>query len=663
MEVLDEICSIMISQKINFYIWKFLMGKIKITLPDGSKKEFDKGVTSHDVAKDIGERLAKAVLAARVNGDLRDAYILLEEDSSLELITSSSEDGLKILRHTAAHVMAQAIVSLWPETKLAIGPTVENGFYYDVDSPHVFTPEDFAEIEKKMKEIIAASLPIRRREMKTEEALEYFKNKKDPYKQELISDLMAKENPEKVSVYRQGDFEDLCRGPHLSNTGLIKAFKITSLAGAYWRGDETRQQLQRIYGTAFFSKKELSEHMKALEEAKKRDHRLLGRTLDLFSFHPESPGNVFFHRGGMVIYNRLVEYIRKILRQQNYDEIMTPQILDVELWKRSGHYDNYREAMYFVDMDGRPSAVKPMNCPGHLLIYKTAKRSYRELPLKFAELGTVHRHEKSGVTHGLMRVRKFTQDDAHIFCTEEQIESEVALLVETIIKMYRDFGFEKIDIRLSTRPDKSIGSDDVWDKAERALTGALEKLKIDFKEAAGDGAFYGPKIDFEVFDALGRAWQLGTIQLDFSMPERFNLEYTGADGEPHRPVMIHRAVYGSLERFIGVLVEHYGGNFPLWLAPVQAKILSVSEKHIDYANKVYENLKDRDVRVQIDIRDQKLGYKIREAELQKCPYMLIVGEKEVSEESVSVRSRVDKTQKPMKLSDFIEKIVKEGKML
>lgn len=631
------------------------MDKIVIFLPDGSQLEYPRGVEVAQVARDISPRLYKDAVAAKVNGRLVDLATPLEEDSELEVLTFASEEGQRVFRHTSSHILAQAVKRLYPEAKFAIGPAIENGFYYDFDVPESFTPQDLEKIEAEMKKIVAADYPIVREEVSREEALAFFAEQGEKYKEELIRDL-----PEdvQVSLYRQGEFVDLCAGPHAPSTGKIKAIKLTSVAGAYWRGDENREMLQRIYGTSFPKQKELDEHLKMLEEAAKRDHRKLGRELDLFSIHEEGPGFPFFHPKGMIIRNELESFWREVHTRWGYQEIKTPIILREDLWKQSGHWDHYKENMYFTEIDEQAYAIKPMNCPGGILVYKNRPHSYREFPLRMAELGLVHRHELSGVLHGLMRVRSFTQDDAHIFLLPEQIKDEIINVIELTDYLYRVFGFD-YHVELSTKPEKAMGSEEDWENATQALREALEEKGIEYKVNEGDGAFYGPKIDFHLKDCLGRTWQCGTIQLDFQMPERFELEYTGEDGEKHRPVMIHRTCLGSIERFIGILIEHYAGAFPTWLAPVQVKILPITDRHLDYCRQLAEEYKEHGIRVEVDERNEKVGYKIREAQLNKIPYMLIVGDKEVEEGTVSVRARSQGDIGAMAADRFLELIKEE----
>ncbi len=629
----------------------------KLLFPDDSIREFPPGTAVVDIVEEALPRFKKRAVAARLGEKLVDLAAQLpesEEAIPFEIITLDSPEGTDVLRHTAAHIMAQAVKRLWPEARIAIGPTIENGFYYDFDLPEAFTPEELEKIEAEMKKIIAENLPLQREELASEEAISLFKQLNEPYKIELIEDL---DSPV-VSVYRQGEFVDLCRGPHLPATGMVKAFKLQSVAGAYWRGDSNKPMLQRIYGTAFPKQSQLDEHLKMLEEAAKRDHRKLGQQLDLFSIHEEGPGFPFFHPKGMVLKNQLIEFWREEHRKAGYQEIQTPMILSEELWHKSGHWDHYKENMYFTKIDDHDFAIKPMNCPGGILMYKRQLHSYRDLPIRMGELGLVHRHELSGTLHGLMRVRAFTQDDAHIFMLPKQIEEEIAAVVRLVDKFYRLFGFS-YHVELSTRPEKALGSEEIWDKATRTLEATLQKLGQDYKVNEGDGAFYGPKIDFHLKDSIGRTWQCGTIQLDFMLPERFDLTYIGADGAKHRPVMIHRVIYGSIERFIAILTEHYAGAFPLWLAPVQVVVLPLGESQNAYAQEVKKQLEDSGLRVEVDARDEKLGYRIREAQLQKIPYMIILGPKEEEGKTLSVRSRKDGDLGTMDLEALTARLTEE----
>lgn len=628
-----------------------------ITLKDGSKKEYAEAKSVIDIAADISEGLARVACAGEINGETVDLRTVVDSDCELNILTFDSEGGKGAFRHTTSHIMAQAIKRLYPDVKLAIGPSIADGFYYDIDSDTPITAEDLEKIEAQMKKIVKEALPITRFTKPRNEAIEYFKEKNEPYKVELIEDL-----PEdaEISFYQQGEFVDLCAGPHLMNTKTVKAFKLTSLAGAYWRGSEKNKMLTRIYGTSFTKKADLEEYVTRLEEAKKRDHRKLGKELGLFMMREEGPGFPFFLPKGMVLKNTLLDYWREIHDKAGYVEISTPIMLSRHLWETSGHWDHYKENMYTTVIDETDFAIKPMNCPGGILVYKSEPRSYRDLPLRMGELGLVHRHEKSGQLHGLMRVRCFTQDDAHIFMTPEQIRDEIKGVAKLIDSVYQLFGF-KYHVELSTRPEDSMGSDEDWELATDGLRGALDDLGLDYVVNEGDGAFYGPKIDFHLEDSIGRTWQCGTIQLDFQLPLRFECEYIGADGEKHRPIMIHRVAFGSIERFIGILIEHFAGAFPTWLAPVQVKVLPISEKYMDYADKVLATLKDAGIRAEVDTRAEKIGYKIREARLQKIPYMLVVGAKEEEEGKVSVRSRFLGDEGSKDLDAFIEAILTEIK--
>ncbi|AAM24913.1 Threonyl-tRNA synthetase [Caldanaerobacter subterraneus subsp. tengcongensis MB4] len=626
-----------------------------ITLRDGTKREFEKGITVYEIAKSISDKLAREAVGGKFNGKIVELNTKIEEDGELEILTFEDEEGKKIYWHTSSHILAQAVKRLFKDVKLAIGPAIDNGFYYDFDTERPFTTEDFEAIEEEMNKIIKEDYKLERFVLSKEEAIKFMKEKDEPYKVELIEEIPE---GEEISFYKQGEFVDLCAGPHLPSTGMVKAIKLLSVAGAYWKGDEKNKMLQRIYGISFPKKSMLDEYLHMMEEAKKRDHRKLGKELDLFSIHPEGPGFPFFHPKGMIIRNILEDFWRKEHIKRGYQEIRTPIILNEELWKRSGHWDHYKENMYFTEIDGQTYAIKPMNCPGAMLVYKSTLRSYRDLPLRLCELGLVHRHELSGVLHGLMRVRSFTQDDAHLFMTPEQVEDEILGVINLVDYFYKIFGFE-YHVELSTRPENSMGTDEEWELATNALISALKRANLPYKVNEGEGAFYGPKIDFHLKDSIGRTWQCGTIQLDFQMPERFELEYIGPDGEKHRPIMLHRVIYGSIERFIGILTEHFAGAFPTWLAPVQVRVLPISEKHHEYARKVYERLQEHDIRVELDDRNEKIGYKIREAQLQKIPYMLIVGDREVEEGNVSLRSRKDGDLGPISLDNFIEKILKE----
>ena len=630
---------------------------IKIELKDGSNIEVEKESSVLDVAKKISEGLARVALAGIVNGEVKDLRYELNEDCKLEIVTFDNLEGKKAYWHTTSHIMAQAIKRIFPEVKLAIGPSIDNGFYYDFDVEKPFTEDDLAKIENEMKKIIKEDLAIERFTLPRDEAIKFMKEKQEPYKVELIEDLPE---DEEISFYKQGEFTDLCAGPHVMKTGSIKAVKLLTTSGAYWRGNEKNKMLQRIYGISYPKASQLEEYLNMLEEAKNRDHKKLGKELELFMMTGEGPGFPFFLPKGMVLRNILEDYWRKIHTLNGYQEVKTPVMLNEELWHRSGHWDHYKDNMYTTKIDEQDFALKPMNCPGGMLVYKSKMHSYKDLPIRMGELGLVHRHEKSGQLNGLFRVRCFTQDDAHIFCLPEQIESEIINLMHLINQVYSLFGFT-YTVELSTRPENSMGSDEEWATAENALKKALEHENMEYVINEGDGAFYGPKIDFHIKDSLGRDWQCGTIQLDFQMPERFDLTYIGQDGEKHRPVMLHRVVFGSIERFIGVLIEHYAGAFPTWLAPVQVKILTISDKQKAYANKIVEKLMNEGIRVELDDREEKIGYKIREAQLQKIPYMLIVGDKEVETNAVGVRARKDGDIGQMPIDEFICKIKAEIK--
>ena len=620
----------------------------KVKLPDGTILEAPDGATVSQFAEQIGAGLAKAALAGIVNGQKVDLTTPIIGEVDLQIITAKTPDGLELMRHSCAHIMAEAICKIWPKAKLVYGPAVRDGFYYDIDLDESIRPEDFEKIEKEMAALVAMDIPFERIELSREDALERVCG--DKYK----TDNIERAEGDVISFYKQGDgFEDLCRGPHVPSTSKVGEFKIMSVAGAYWHGDANEKMLQRVYGTTWPNKKELKAYLERLEEAKKRDHRILGKQLDLFSFHDEGPGFAFLHPNGMIVWNEIIDFWRGVHRRYEYKEIKTPIILNEELWHRSGHWDNYKENMYFTSVDNVDYAIKPMNCPGGLLVYKSQKHSYREFPMRVAELGLVHRYEPSGQMHGLVRVRQFTQDDAHIFCMPEQIEAEIIGVIDLLMEMYKAFGFDEYHIELSTRPEKSIGSDQMWETATNALKAALEHKGIDYQLNPGDGAFYGPKIDFHIEDCLNRSWQLGTIQLDFSMPERFELVYTDKDNTEKTPVMIHRAILGSLERFLGILIEHYGGNMPLWLAPEQIRILPISEKTFEYSSEVFNQLKQAGFRVEVDESDEKIGAKIAKSHADKIPYMLVLGPKEAEAGQVAVRYRQSKTTKTMSLNDFI----------
>jgi threonyl-tRNA synthetase len=628
---------------------------IKVTLKGGIVKEFEKGISIKQIAESISSGLARVALAGVVDGQTKDLDYKLEKDCTLSIVTFEDDEGKYAFRHTSSHVLAQAVKRLFPNAKLAIGPAIKDGFYYDFDVEKPFTPEDISKIEEEALKIVKEDLKLERFELPRAEAVKFMQEKGEPYKVELINDLPDEST---ISFYRQGDFVDLCAGPHIPNTARIKAIKLLSVAGAYWRGSEKNKMLQRIYGVSFEKKSELDEYIFRLEEAKKRDHRKLGKELDLFAIMDEGPGFPFFMPKGMVLRNILEDFWRKEHRENGYQEIKTPIILNEDLWHRSGHWDHYKENMYFTKIDEGDYAVKPMNCPGGMLVFKRKIHSYRDLPQRMGELGLVHRHELSGALHGLMRVRCFTQDDAHIFMTPDQIEQEIIGVINMIDHFYDVFGF-KYNVELSTRPESSMGSEEQWELATNSLKNALEKNDIKYKINEGDGAFYGPKIDFHLEDSIGRTWQCGTIQLDFQMPERFDLSYVGSDGEKYRPVMIHRVIFGSIERFIAILTEHFAGAFPAWIAPVQVKILPVLDKHVDYAKDLEKKLTAKGIRVEMDLRNEKIGYKVREAQLEKVPYMLVIGDKEIDAGLVAVRSRKDGDLGQVKVDEFIAKLSKE----
>jgi threonyl-tRNA synthetase len=641
------------------------MSSVNIILPDQRVLEFDQEPTVLDVANRIGPGLAKATLGAKINGnpEVVDFRRKLSDGTRLEIVTTKSPEANEVIRHSGAHIMAQAVQEIWPDVKVTIGPVIENGFFYDFDSPRPFTPEDLEKIEKKMTEIIARDLPLEREEWDADQAIETFVKMGESYKKEIIEELKAK-GETKVGIYKQGGWFDLCRGPHVKSTGQVKAVKVLSLAGAYWRGDEKRPQLQRVYATAFQDKKELQEYLTRLEEAKKRDHRKIGKELGLFMFHQYAPGAPFFTGRGSVVYNELVNYIRDEYSKTGYQEVITPQIFNVDLFKTSGHYDNYRENMYFtqvVEKDETESSMKPMNCPGHCLMFAAERHSYRELPIRMADFGRLHRFERSGVMHGLTRVRTFCQDDAHIFCTQDQMQGEIADFMALAKRVYAKLGMPNFKVLVATRPESRMGSDEVWDRAENSLMEALKSLDIPFDVSPGEGAFYGPKVEIHFVDAIGRSWQLGTIQVDFNLPNSFNLEYIGEDNAAHRPVMLHRAILGSLERFIGIYIEHCAGHFPTWLAPQQVAILNVTERQADYCRELTAVLKAQGVRAEWDARNEKLGFKIREAQLMKMPYMLIIGDAEVEKNQISVRLRNGQTVNGLPKDAFIGAIVKEIK--
>jgi len=625
-----------------------------ITLPDGSRRAYDHPVTPAEIAADIGPGLARAMLAGKVDGKVVDADYPIDHDAEVAIVTDRDEEALELIRHDAAHVMAQAVQELYPGTQVTIGPAIEDGFYYDFARKEPFTPEDLKKIEDRMREIVGRDLPIRREVWDREEAKKVFSELGEHYKVEII-DAIPEDEP--VTVYRQGDWFDVCRGPHLPSTGkLPKAFKLMKLAGAYWRGDSNNEMLQRIYGTAWRNKKELKAYLHRLEEAEKRDHRKIGKALDLFHTQEEAPGMVFWHDKGWQIYLTVQEYVRVKLREHGYQEVHTPEIIDRSLWEKSGHWEKFGDMIFTTHSEHRDYAIKPMNCPAHVQIYNHGLRSYRDLPLRLAEFGSCHRNEPSGTLHGLMRVRNFVQDDAHIFCTEEQILDEVSAFIDLLFEVYRDFGFDEVLIKLSTRPEKRVGSDELWDKAEKALADALDHKGLEWELQPGEGAFYGPKIEFSLKDCLGRVWQLGTIQLDFSMPERLGAHYIAEDNSKQVPVMLHRAILGSLERFIGILLEHHAGALPVWLSPVQAVVMNITDKQAPYVEKVAEALKKQGFRVQTDLRNEKIGFKIREHTLQRVPYLLVTGDREVEEGTVAVRTRSGEDLGAMSVEAFIERL-------
>jgi threonyl-tRNA synthetase len=626
---------------------------VNITLPDGSVRSFEKAVSVAQVAASIGPGLAKAALAGRVNGKLVDTSFVMDADSQLAIVTDKDADGLDLIRHSTAHLLAYAVKELFPDAQVTIGPVIEDGFYYDFSYKRPFTPEDLEAIEKKMAELAKKDIPVERSVMPRDEAVQFFKGLGEHYKAEIIASIPSNED---ISLYREGDFIDLCRGPHVPSTGKLKHFKLMKLAGAYWRGDSRNEMLQRIYGTAWSSKDDLAAYLHRLEEAEKRDHRKLAKQLELFHMQDEAPGMVFWHPKGWVIWQQIEQYMRQKFVEHGYQEVRTPAVMDRSLWEKSGHWDNYRENMFTTASENRDYAVKPMNCPGHVQIFNSGLHSYRDLPLRLAEFGSCHRNEPSGALHGIMRVRGFTQDDAHIFCTEDQIEAEVADFIVMLQQVYADFGFNDVLVKLSTRPDKRVGSDESWDKAEAALASALDKNKLAYDLQPGEGAFYGPKIEFTLKDSLGRLWQCGTIQLDFNLPVRLGAEFVDEDNARKHPVMLHRAILGSMERFIGILIEHHAGNFPVWLAPVQAVVLNITDGQAGYAQKVTDALRRVGIRAMSDLSNNKITYKIREHSLQKLPYLLVVGDKEMAAESVAVRARGNQDLGVMKLEDFVARV-------
>lgn len=627
-----------------------------ITLPDGSQKKFDSPVTVHQVAESIGAGLAKAALAGEVDGHLVDTFYLINGDSKLRIITERDAEGVEVIRHSTAHLLAQAVKQLFPTAQVTIGPVIEDGFYYDFSFERPFTPEDLQHIEQRMKELAEQDLNVSRLALPRDEAIKFFRNLNEEYKAKIIEDIPAHET---ISIYKQGEFTDLCRGPHVPSTGKLKAFKLTKVAGAYWRGDSKNEMLQRIYGTAWANKKDLDAYLLRIEEAEKRDHRKIGKALDLFHTQEEAPGMVFWHPNGWVIYQVIEQYIRTKLRKHDYQEIRTPQVLDRSLWERSGHWDKFFKEMFVTNSENHEFAIKPMNCPGHIQVFNQGLKSYRDLPLRLAEFGCCHRNEPSGALHGLMRVRSFVQDDAHIFCTEAQIESEASKMIDLVFEIYKDFGFANILVKLSTRPENRVGSDELWEQAEHALEAVLNKKGLQWQLQPGEGAFYGPKIEFALQDCIGRVWQCGTIQLDFSMPGRLGAQYVAEDGSRQVPVMLHRAIIGTFERFIGILIEHYAGNFPVWLAPIQVVVMNITDKQQDYVEKVTKKLQDLGLRAVTDLRNEKIGFKIREHTLHKVPYQLVVGDREVETQTVAVRTCRGEDLGSMPIDAFHERIAVE----
>lgn len=629
---------------------------ISVTLPDGSQRQFDNPVTIHDIAADIGTGLARAALAGKVNGALVDTSHVVEQDADVAIVTERDEEGLEIIRHSTSHLMAQAVKQLYPEAQVTIGPVIEDGFYYDFSYPEGFTPDDLNKIQKRMEHIVKQDLPVAREEISRDDGIKMFREMGEVYKAEILEDISQDEI---LSVYRQGDFVDLCRGPHVPNTGKLKAFKLMKLAGAYWRGNSDNEMLQRVYGTAWQDKKALKTYLHRLEEAEKRDHRKIAKSLDLFHLQEEAAGMIFWHDNGWQIYRVVENYIRDVLRDNDYQEVRTPQVVDRTLWEKSGHWDKFGDMIFSTHSENRDYAVKPMNCPCHIQIFNQGLKSYRDLPLRMAEFGSCHRNEPSGTLHGLMRLRGFTQDDAHIFCTEDQIQSEVATFIDLLHEVYADFGFNEIIVKLSTRPDNRVGSDDVWDKAEKALEDALNSAELDWELQPGEGAFYGPKIEFSLKDCLSRVWQCGTIQVDFSMPGRLDANYVADDNSKQVPVMLHRAILGSLERFIGILIEEYAGAFPTWLAPKQVMVMGISDKQSEYVQQVAKDLQKQGFRVDTDLRNEKIGFKIREHTLRRVPYLIVVGEREAQDNAVAVRTRKGEDLGAMPLEDFVGLLEKD----
>ncbi|WP_290654423.1 threonine--tRNA ligase [Idiomarina sp.] len=628
-----------------------------ITLPDGSQREFDKPVSIYDIAMDIGPGLAKATVAGRIDGELADACDMIEHDAKVEIVTPKDEDGVHIIRHSCAHLMGHAVKQLWPDAKMAIGPVIDNGFYYDIDVDHTFTQEDLEKIEKRMKELAKTDYKVIKKNVSWKEARETFVDRHEPYKIEILDENIPTDSY--PALYHHEEYIDMCRGPHVPSMKFCEHFKVMKMAGAYWRGDSDNKMLQRLYGTAWSDKKQLKAYLKRLEEAEKRDHRKIGKNQDLFHWQEEAPGMVFWHHNGWTIFRELEEYVREKLREYDYQEVKGPMMMDRVLWEKSGHWEKFSDLMFTTASENREYAVKPMNCPGHVQIFNQGLKSYRDLPLRMAEFGSCHRNEPSGALHGLMRVRGFTQDDAHVFCTEDQVQPEVAACIKMVYETYETFGFDKIDVKLSTRPEKRLGDDATWDRSEKALADALKAHDIDFDYLPGEGAFYGPKIEFTLFDCLGRAWQCGTIQLDFALPGRLGATYVGEDNERHTPVMIHRAILGSLERFMGILIEEYAGHFPLWLAPTQVVLMNITDNQSDYVKNVVKSLNEKGIRASADLRNEKIGFKIREHTLKRVPYLLVVGDKEVEAGEVAVRTRGGEDLGKMPLEDFIAKVEDE----
>ncbi|RUO77675.1 threonine--tRNA ligase [Idiomarina seosinensis] len=628
-----------------------------ITLPDGSQREFAQPVSILDVAADIGPGLAKATVAGRIDGELVDACEVIEHDARVEMVTAKDDDGVDIIRHSCAHLLGHAVKQLWPDAKMAIGPVIDNGFYYDIDVDHTFTQDDLDKLEQRMKELAKTEYRVEKNKVSWQQARETFVDRHEPYKVEILDENIPTDaHP---ALYHHQEYIDMCRGPHVPNMKFCQHFKVMKMAGAYWRGDSDNKMLQRIYGTAWADKKQLKAYLKRLEEAEKRDHRKIGKNQDLFHWQEEAPGMVFWHHNGWTIFRELEEYIREKLREYNYQEVKGPMMMDRVLWEKSGHWEKFSELMFTTASENREYAVKPMNCPGHVQIFNQGLKSYRDLPLRMAEFGSCHRNEPSGALHGLMRVRGFTQDDAHVFCTEDQVQSEVASCIKMVYETYQTFGFDKVDVKLSTRPEKRLGDDATWDRSEKALADALKAHDIDFEYLPGEGAFYGPKIEFTLFDCLGRAWQCGTIQLDFALPERLNATYVGEDNERHTPVMIHRAILGSLERFMGILIEEYAGHFPIWLAPTQVVLMNITDNQSDYVKNVVKSLNKKGIRATADLRNEKIGFKIREHTLKRVPYLLVVGDKEVEAGEVAVRTRSGEDLGKFPLEDFISRIEDE----